>query len=257
MQMHVDSEDTRMTHDSLTDLVLKGAAAAPDGGSAALRLISHPLCPYVQRAAIALIEKGAAFERTDVDLANKPDWFLALSPLGKTPVLLVGPQPIFESSVIVEFLEDTLPNPLHPADPLERARHRAWIEVASSVLNDIAAFYGAADAAGFAARSDALRAKFTRIEDVLGDGPYFDGGGFSLVDAAFAPVFRYFAAFDRIGDFGNLADLPKTARWRKTLAQRPSVRAAAPQDYDDLLWAFLGRRPSHLAALMVRNAAVG
>ena len=45
-------------------------------------LISHPLCPYVQRAVIALAEKGVAFERIDVDLANKPDWFKALSPLG-------------------------------------------------------------------------------------------------------------------------------------------------------------------------------
>ena len=49
------------------------------------RLISHKLCPYVQRAVIALTEKGVAFERIDVDLANKPDWFLKVSPLGKPP----------------------------------------------------------------------------------------------------------------------------------------------------------------------------
>ncbi len=56
----------------------------------ALTLVSHALCPYVQRAAIVLAEKGATFERRTVDLANKPDWFLRISPLGKTPVLLVG-----------------------------------------------------------------------------------------------------------------------------------------------------------------------
>ena len=55
--------------------------------AARLKLISHKLCPYVQRAVIALSEKGVAFERIDIDLANKPDWFLAISPLGKTPVL--------------------------------------------------------------------------------------------------------------------------------------------------------------------------
>lgn len=44
-----------------------------------LRLISHKLCPYVQRAVIALTEKGVAFERVDVDFANKPDWFLKVS----------------------------------------------------------------------------------------------------------------------------------------------------------------------------------
>ena len=44
--------------------------------AAPLKLISHKLCPYVQRAVIALTEKGVAFERIDIDLANKPDWFL-------------------------------------------------------------------------------------------------------------------------------------------------------------------------------------
>src|SRR5882724_6104021 len=83
-----------------------------------LRLISHKLCPYVQRAVIALTEKSVAFERIDIDLANKPDWFVAISPLGKTPVLQVGDVPIFESAVILEYLEETQPSPLHPIDPL-------------------------------------------------------------------------------------------------------------------------------------------
>ena len=51
------------------------------------KLISHKLCPYVQRAVIALSEKGIPFGRIDIDLASKPDWFLSISPLGKTPVL--------------------------------------------------------------------------------------------------------------------------------------------------------------------------
>ena len=90
-----------------------------------LILISHVLCPYVQRAVIVLKEKGVCFERRDVDLANKPDWFKACSPLGKTPVLLVDDVRIFESAVICEYLEDTLTPRLHPNDALIRAQHRA------------------------------------------------------------------------------------------------------------------------------------
>src|SRR5689334_21396789 len=111
-----------------------------------LTLISHKLCPYVQRAVIALTEKAVPFERVDVDLSNKPDWFTAISPLGKTPVLKVGERAIFESSVILEYLEETQPNPCHPADALTRAEHRAWMEFGSSILNDIAGFYSARDA---------------------------------------------------------------------------------------------------------------
>src|SRR5712671_4259106 len=129
-----------------------------------LKLISHKLCPYVQRAVIALTEKGVAFERVDIDLANKPDWFLAISPLGKTPVLLVGDTSIFESAVILEYLEETQPKPLHPADPLARAEHRAWIEFASAVLNDIAGFYAAPNEAAFKAKASQLEQKFARLE---------------------------------------------------------------------------------------------
>src|SRR5438045_68880 len=155
-----------------------------------LKLISHKLCPYVQRAVIALTEKAVPFERIDIDLADKPEWFVAISPLGKTPVLQVGAVPIFESAVILEYLEETEPHPLHPADPLSRAEHRAWIEFGSAILNDIWALYTAPDAAAFSAKVAALREKFVRVEARL-MGPWFDGGRFSLVDAPSAPVPRY------------------------------------------------------------------
>jgi glutathione S-transferase len=216
----------------------------------ALTLVSHHLCPYVQRAAISLTEKAVPFERVYVDLANKPDWFIAISPLGKTPVLKVGDRAIFESAVILEYLEETLPNPLHPPDPLTRAEHRAWIEFGSSVLNDIWGFYAASDAAAFEAKAKTLATKFTQIERRLGHGPYFDGKHFSLVDAVFGPVFRYFDVFDRIGDFGLLADKPKVSAWRDALALRPSIKAAVGDDYEARLWSFLEARKSHLSQLM-------
>src|SRR6267142_2468206 len=170
---------------------LRGSAMA-----APLKLISYKLCPYVQRAVIALSEKGVAFERVDIDLANKPDWFLAISPLGKTPVLQVGDVAIFESAVILEYLEETQLSPLHPADPLRRAEHRAWIEFGSAVLNDIAGFYAAADEATFKAKTARLEQRFARIETRLAASPWFDGDSFSLVDAVFGPVLPYFDVFD-------------------------------------------------------------
>jgi glutathione S-transferase len=223
--------------------------------AARLKLISHKLCPYVQRAVIALTEKGVAFERIDIDLANKPDWFLALSPLGKTPVLQVGDTAIFESAVILEYLEETQPKPLHPADPLRRAEHRAWIEFGSTVLNDIAGFYAAPDEATFKAKLSQLERRFARLEARVVAAPWFDGEFFSLVDAVFGPVFRYFDVLDEIDDFGILAGKPKLARWRKSLAGRPSVRTAVSADYPALLRAFIDRRNSWLSGLQARAAA--
>jgi glutathione S-transferase len=214
-----------------------------------LTLVSHHLCPYVQRAAISLAEKAVPFDRIYVDLADKPAWFLDLSPLGRTPVLKVDDRAIFESAVILEYLEETRPHPLHPADPLRRAEHRAWIEFGSAVLSDIAGLYSAKDRAAFAAKAEALAVKFARLEGNLGQGPWFDGP-FSLVDAAFGPVFRYFDVFDRIGDFGIPAGKPKVAAWRKALAARPSIRQAVGADYASRLGKFLTARNSHLSTLM-------
>ena len=222
---------------------------------AALKLISHTLCPYVQRAVIALTEKVVAFERIDIDLANKPDWFLAISPLGKTPVLQVGDVAIFESAVILEYLEETQARPLHPANALTRAEHRGWIEFGSAVLNDIAGFYAAGDETAFKAKTIQLERRFARLEARVAAAPWFDGAEFSLVDAVFGPVFRYFDVFDDIADFGILAGKPKLAHWRRNLAERLSVRSAVKPEYPALLRDFIDRRNSWLSGLQARAAA--
>ena len=217
--------------------------------TAPLTLVSHHLCPYVQRAVISLTEKSVPFERVYVDLAKKPPWFLAISPLGKIPVLEIGDRAIFESAVILEYLEETQPKPLHPADPLTRAEHRAWIEFGSSVLNDIWGFYVAPDASAFEAKARTLSSKFDQLERRLGAGPHFDGAAFSLVDAVFGPVFRYFNVFDKIGEFGVLSNKPRVTARRSALAARPSVKAAVGHDYETRLWAFLRARNSDIASL--------
>src|ERR1700738_3749283 len=107
----------------------------------ALELVSHHLCPYVQRAVIALTEKGAAFRRVYVDLANRPDWFTAISPLGKVPLLRGDDEVLFECAVIGHYLDETITPQLHPAEAVARAKHRAWVEFASATLNDIAGYY--------------------------------------------------------------------------------------------------------------------
>jgi glutathione S-transferase len=256
-----------MTQDMLADTAARPLAIVsdPEGLTplparakpmSRLTLVSHHLCPYVQRAAIALSEKGVAFERVTIDLAAKPEWFKAISPLGKVPLLTVAlpgrdDAVLFESAVICEFIEDTQPGEaLHPSDPIERAQHRAWIEFASAVLGDIYAIETTGDAALFERKRGMLAEKFARLEGVLGAGPFFNDARFSLVDAAFAPAFRYFDVFDEIADFGILAGKPKVEAWRRALASRPSVHAAVASDYPARLWQFLRAQDSHLRTVM-------
>jgi glutathione S-transferase len=215
-------------------------------------LVSHHLCPYVQRAAIALTEKGAAFERLTISLDDRPAWFTALSPLGKVPLLRVArpdgtEAALFESAAICEFIEETVPGPaLHPADPILRAQHRAWMEFGSAMLGDIWGLETTRDPAVFEQKRAAIATKAARLEAALGDGPFFAGAAFSLVDAVFGPVFRYFDVFDGVADTGVFAGLPKVQAWRAALAARPSVRDAVAPDYAERLHTFLNRHDAHL-----------
>lgn len=220
-----------------------------------LTLVSHALCPYVQRAAIVLAEKQVAFTRRWVDLAVKPEWFLAVSPLGQTPVLLAGGEALFESAVICEYLDETIMPRLLPQDPLQRARHRGWMAFGSSVLGTIAGFYNAPDATALQARRGELRARFMQLEQVLPeDGPYFAGADFAMVDAVFGPVFRYFDVLEPLGEAGFFDATPKVSAWRAALARRPSVRDAASPRYEQLLRDFLRRRGGELARRIAARA---
>jgi glutathione S-transferase len=211
-----------------------------------LELVSHDLCPYVQRAVIVAHELGIALQRTDIDLASKPDWFTAISPTGKVPLLRVrdpgGAQHIlFESAAISEYLDEIASRHLMPGAPLQRARVRAWVEFASGTLAVISGLYSAQDAAAFEERREALRRRFVQIEAELAE-PWFAGADFGLVDAAFAPVFRYLDALE--------AMLAKLSAWRSALATRPSIIAAVSPDNPQRLERYLRTRQSHLGRLL-------
>ncbi len=213
-------------------------------------LISHNLCPFVQRAAIALKEKGIAFERRDIDLANKPDWFLELSPLGKVPLLLVDEDTVlFESSVIAEYINEISGSELLATDTLEKSRQRAWIEFASSVIANIGQLYNAANDVAFDEARAELKHKWRTLETNIADGGWFSGGNFSLVDAAFAPAFRYFDVIEPLTGIDFFADTPGLRQWRADLAARPSVRSAVASDYESRLREFLAKRNSIIGKL--------
>ncbi|WP_068829141.1 glutathione S-transferase family protein [Pseudomonas sp. BMS12] len=210
------------------------------------QLVSHPLCPYVQRAAIVMAEKGIAFTRSDIDLANKPDWFLRLSPLGKVPLLQIDGQTLFESAPIVEYLEEIAEPKLHPQQPLQRAQHRAWMEFASTLLSDIAVLYRATPE-GFDEAWQRVQQRLETLEQALGEGPFFSGNTFHLVDALFASVLRYWEVFDLLVESRLPARLVRLHAWRQALLQRRSVSSAVAPDYPLRLRDFIEALPgSHL-----------
>lgn len=214
-------------------------------------LITHALCPYVQRSVITLEEKGISYTRTNIDLAAKPVWFEQKSPMGKVPIVLVDEKHIlFESSVICEYLDEITLGSLHPIDRLEKAYHRAWIEFGSNILSKIASLYNAKEAIHFQTIHAEIQSKFLLIEKELNGRPFFSGEKFHLIDAVYGPIFRYFDVFDTFVNLGTFNGLPKCQLWRNVLKQRASIQKAVPADYSNQLIAFLISRKSHISQLI-------
>ncbi len=200
-----------------------------------IELISFKLCPFVQRSVITLLEKGVPFDITYIDLSNKPDWFLKISPTGKVPVLRIGDTVLFESAVINEYLDEVTPPSLHPSDPLEKARHRAWIEYLSTLFMNQYRLIMAKDKAGFEQERDTFVDGLARLEEQLADeGPWFAGARFSLVDTAGAPLMMRTDTLDRNFSTGLLNAYPKLQRWSDALLARESVKLSVVEDFEPL-----------------------
>ena len=213
-----------------------------------LELVSYKLCPYVQRSVITLLEKEISFKRTYISLQNKPNWFHSLSPTGKVPLLIVNDEHVvFESAVICEYLDEITEGSLFPSQPLEKAKHRAWIEYGSQILNLISKYYSAKDEQSFMSIEHEIVEKFGRLEPEV-VGPFFNGRKFSMVDAVYAPIFRYFDVFQEITGRDLFDSLPSLKSWSGNLSKRQSVISAVDQDYKGDLVDFVEAKGSYLSS---------
>lgn len=200
--------------------------------------------------------KGVEFEVTFINLLEKPDWFLKISPHGKVPVLKIGEDILFESNAIAEFLDETVSPRLHPEDPIERARNRAWTDFVSSFARALNGVYytktreemedGLAKAPKTIER---LEEALTRQRD-LNDGPYFNGPNLSLVDCAYAPFLQRFLIADGYLRTGLLDNFPKVKKWADALLSNETVIGAVAPEFLKEFEESLRRRKFYVASLL-------
>lgn len=211
------------------------------------KLISSATCPFVQRSAITLEHKQVPYEIEFIDLANKPQWFLELSPLGKVPVLVVrdGEREIvlFESAVINEYLDEITEGSLLPRDPLLRARHRAMIEFASSAIADSWRMGVATSREAAFAEAASVRSKLARFESEM-VGPFFTGKELSLVDTAAIPLLlRTMWTQEPAPELAVFDGLAKVLAWYDAAIELDAVARSAVPNVRELYRDYLAKRP--------------
>jgi len=211
-----------------------------------IKLVSFVLCPFVQRAIIALKEKGVAFDIAYIELDDPPAWFQKISPLGKVPLLLVDDEVLFESAVILDYLDEVYPPRLHPSDSLRRAQHKAWIEFGSGLLVEQYGLALCKDRTEFVERLANLQMLMQRLETPLKSGLFGNLDGFTLVDAAYAPLFMRLQILGELQPEVASCYVGGIATWAETLLARPSVSASVVEDFTPRYLKFLEEKGAWL-----------
>lgn len=223
------------------------------------QLVSFKTCPWVQRAAIALREKGAPFEFTHIEPDNRPDWFLKISPHKKVPVLRIDDSiSLFESNAIAEYLDETIAPRLAPEEPIQRAINRAWTDY-------IPTFASQTTGAAYAKTEDEYNAALAKIDDAFARlegalekqsaGPYFNGAAFALVDAGYAPFLQRYHFLDRIRPIGKIEKYPRLAKWAQALIARPSTHSFPPAEFEQMYREQIRKRGVYLSQFVALGRA--
>lgn len=208
-----------------------------------MKLWSGVLSPFSAKVRIALAEKGLPFEILEIPWSRqtlwgpKPEEFLAVSPRGQVPALVDGELGVFDSTIIVEYLEDRYPAPpLMPKDAADRARCRMWEELADAALAGAVVTLirerflkpdpAAGDREAIAAAEAALCTLHTRLDTHLGTAGHLCGD-FTVADIAVFLAVGFGAAL------GVPADpaLEKLGAWFGRVHARPAVGS----EYDAMM----------------------
>ena len=209
-------------------------------------LVSFKTCPWVQRAAIVLREKKIDFEFRHIEPDNRPDWFLAISPHKKVPVLRIDDAvSLFESNAICEYLDETIAPRLAPEDPIARAVNRAWTDYVPSFAETVTAVAYADTEADYTKAAEKIPVPFERLEKALekqGAGPFFNGAKYSLVDAAYAPFLQRYFFLDRVKRLGAIEKFPRLKAWGETLVKRASTHSFPQTEFEAMYRDNLKRR---------------
>jgi glutathione S-transferase len=225
-------------------------------------LISSVTCPWVQRSVITMRAKGVDFDVTYINLRDKPDWFLDISLHGKVPVLKVDDEVLFESNAIAEYLDEVFEPRLHPADPIKRARNRAWTDFLPTFgwgpgLNNVT-YCTSKEALPEAL--DMARQRLARLEEAIArergnDGPYFNGDTLCLVDAAYGPFLQRFSISEKVLQTGLLNDFPLVSAWSDALLANETVTGAVPDNFPEEFDKNLERRGAYAWELIPAGRA--
>lgn len=198
-----------------------------------IKVVSFKICPFVQRVTALLEAKDIPYELEYIRLADKPDWFLQISPNAQVPLLITeSGTPLFESDAIVEYI-DEVHSPLEPGISAEqRAIDRAWSYQATRNYLVQCGAMSSADKATLLERAEKLGAVFAKVEKAMGAGPFFNGSTLGNVDIAWMVLLHRADIIRRYSGYDFLAKYPKVQAWQLALMQTGLAEKSVALDFE-------------------------
>ncbi|MBF0146338.1 MAG: glutathione S-transferase family protein [Magnetococcales bacterium] len=199
-----------------------------------LELILFKTCPFAQRTVIVLDHLGISYRKTTINPADRPDWLMECSPMGQVPVLRInGNRAIFDSVAIAEFANDHANGGLLAPDPVQRGLERALVEWSGTCQRAFGECIAARDEAAWHHALADLTAKLYWVEKLAHEaGPCLMGEGFTLVDAAMAPLFMRMRSLQKTVTCFNAEATPKMVRAMDRILAMDVVQRSVEGEFD-------------------------
>jgi glutathione S-transferase len=180
---------------------------------------------------MVLHEKGIDFEVHEVDLSNKSEEFLSVSPYGKVPVLSVNGTSLYESNIVNEYLDEVHDSPrLMPGDPEERASVRSWMAFADDYF--FPSIYRVRMGLQRGYSEDEIQEAKEKLDDALSrlehqlEGQQYLTGEYTLADIAHAGNFQRLRVLAKSGEV-PLHEYPNVMSWMDRVEGRESYKISA------------------------------
>uniref|UniRef100_A0A914XGG5 Glutathione-dependent dehydroascorbate reductase n=1 Tax=Plectus sambesii TaxID=2011161 RepID=A0A914XGG5_9BILA len=207
--------------EGLNSITLNPGDELPPLASGRMRLYNMMFCPFAHRSVLYISKKKLPVEVINVNLMEKPDWFVQRNPLGKVPMIEHDGKVVFESLIVNEYLDELFPETaILPTDPYERAQQKILVERLSSVTAAFFAFMMNKDG-DYKQAKDGMKKALENAESLLVDDFYGD--------IAVWPIFERFPIITLNPKFGVKKfpgiKYPKLSAYIKRMKKQPEIKA--------------------------------
>ena len=204
-----------------------------------MKVVSFKICPFVQRVTALLSVKKIKYDIEYIDLNQKPEWFIKISPNDQVPILITEDgDALFESDAIIEYIEEVAPPVLFNSNPVIKAQERAWSYLATKNYLTQCGAQRSDSIDALQKNSDKLNKAFATLDKKLSNSQYFNGSSLGMVDIAWLPLLHRAAIIEKHAGYDFIGAFKKVKALQKNILATAIPQKSVSDDFEEKFNAF-------------------